>query len=171
MKNSILILLFFIFLFTASCKKEETPLSQLPKPTTEGRNIFGCLVNGEVWTPAGANSIGGIPKLRASYEDHIKLFNISAKREITENGINQFMAFGDIINGVGEYTMTKKNIYTDFNCAFYHLDTLKDRVLRITHFEPSNRIISGTFEFSAISTDMDCPDTIQVTEGRFDITY
>ena len=64
MKNSIFLLLTLCFLCQCSCKKSilanddddnppMTELEKLPAITMEGANTFGCLVNGEAWTPKG----------------------------------------------------------------------------------------------------------------------
>jgi len=33
-------------------------LEQLPPATQTGANTFGCLLNGEAWTPSGNNGYG-----------------------------------------------------------------------------------------------------------------
>jgi len=47
---------FFLFLalplLLVSCKKND-PVSALPPETQTGANTFGCLVNGQPWTPQG----------------------------------------------------------------------------------------------------------------------
>lgn len=50
-----LLLIALCGLFTA-CKKTVTPIptpivEQLPPATQEGKNTFGCLINGNVWVP------------------------------------------------------------------------------------------------------------------------
>jgi hypothetical protein len=44
---------FLIILLIANlhCKKSHPPPNILPAMTQEGKNTFGCMVNGEVWVP------------------------------------------------------------------------------------------------------------------------
>jgi hypothetical protein len=54
MKIKNLLLFFFATIFFSSlqCKKDKnTPSTVLPPITQEGKNTFGCKVNGEVWVP------------------------------------------------------------------------------------------------------------------------
>ena len=39
----------------SQCTKDD-PEAGLPSATQTGANTFGCLVNGQVWTPKGNNS-------------------------------------------------------------------------------------------------------------------
>ncbi|GAA3938419.1 hypothetical protein GCM10022406_23220 [Hymenobacter algoricola] len=50
----------------SQCKKKvPTPEDQLPAATQEGRHIFGCLVDGQVWIPNGNN---GTSNFRLTYD-------------------------------------------------------------------------------------------------------
>ena len=58
MKHATLLLAALLGL--SQCKKKEpgpapTPESLLPPATQTGANTFGCLLNGQLWTPAGAD--------------------------------------------------------------------------------------------------------------------
>lgn len=52
----------------SKCKNDPTPAdpaSQLPPATQTGRNTFGCLVDGQAWTPNGNN---GTSNFRLTYD-------------------------------------------------------------------------------------------------------
>jgi hypothetical protein len=50
------LLLLAALLGLSQCKKHDPdPLDQLPPATQTGANTFGCLVNGQPWTPQGYN--------------------------------------------------------------------------------------------------------------------
>ncbi|MBD3748438.1 MAG: hypothetical protein IE931_02980 [Sphingobacteriales bacterium] len=56
---SLLLLAFSFLLFSGmKCKKDQTGIDALPPATQEGKETFGCLVNGEAFTPKGSN-LGG----------------------------------------------------------------------------------------------------------------
>jgi len=50
----VIILLVLSSIF-ATCKKNPTDSNGLPPATQEGKNTFGFLLNGQVWTPQGNN--------------------------------------------------------------------------------------------------------------------
>ena len=67
MKNLKLFTLIIMAIFALnSCKKEKTGIDALPPATQEGNDTFGCLVNGEAFTPKGS-SFGG-PILSSYYQ-------------------------------------------------------------------------------------------------------
>ena len=51
------LLLLLLPLALLGCKKDDPkPEDQLPPATRTGANTFGCLVNGQAWTPNGNDS-------------------------------------------------------------------------------------------------------------------
>ncbi|MBP0904054.1 DUF6252 family protein [Mariniflexile gromovii] len=56
----------------------------------------------------------------------------------------------------------------DQNC-FYHTTLSNVGLLKIRKIDKENFIVSGIFEFQAISGD--CDETINITDGRFDMKY
>jgi hypothetical protein len=48
---------FTFILMTSSCKKNNG--SSLPPATQTGAHTFGCLINGQVFTPGGGDGLGG----------------------------------------------------------------------------------------------------------------
>lgn len=52
------LLLLAALLGLSQCKKHDPdPVDQLPPATQTGANTFGCLLNGQLWTPSGNNSV------------------------------------------------------------------------------------------------------------------
>ena len=94
-------LLVYILLALPSCKKDkeisggggQTP-QQLPPITTEGKNTFGCLVNGQVWLPEVKPYQMFVYPLTSSYE--FGLFHIAANK-LVKNYHDKFM-FADVID-------------------------------------------------------------------------
>ena len=93
-----LLLLAFCFLLFSGmkCKKDEAGIDALPPATQEGKETFGCLVNGEAFTPKGSN-LGG-PTLSSYYQDLNSstaqgyFFNVSADRK--EDSFSKSISLG-----------------------------------------------------------------------------
>ena len=163
----------------AGCRKKDpapdpptNPLSQLSPETQTGQRTFGCLVNGQAWTPAG-NPLAG-PLLSAVYLQG--RLGVSANRVVVVNGTNSFQRIGFSFEGIqttGTYALddsqTKVGSYEDFDhsCNFY---TSKSQVgvLIITKLDPVARIVSGRFSFT-----LEAPGCgkVVVTDGRFDCPF
>ncbi|GAA0874928.1 hypothetical protein GCM10009118_13360 [Wandonia haliotis] len=165
----------------SSCKKENTePNSSnpnvLPPLTHEGKNTFGCKVNGEVWVAQMPFAVGGAIALEGTYYTNTNMMYLVAKRKLEEEG--KFDRIDILVENLiqnGDYVMltddNQMRGFTDYegnyNCSTYRYnDDLLRRVI-ITYFSPSQGIISGTFEMDLINPS--CPgDTIRIREGRFD---
>ncbi len=173
--KSFLLLCTLTLALACSCGKDddnaEPQGEQLPPITTEGANTFGCLVNGEVWLPAGGDSpFVGLFELDVDYNEMNNNIRIQAKREVDEN-INQTIALLALnADTLGIYTIKSGiRFYDLIKRRDYYIDTLTTRQIEILRLDTENDIVSGTFEFTAI--DPDSQDTVRVTEGRFDAHY
>ncbi len=173
MSKSILLLFGFLTFLSFSCKKDQDipdDIATLPPATMTGANTFGCLVNGEVW----------LPHTGSLWDEALNVkhdrgwigcdqLHVSAYRIYTENvNIYQTMDMNVWCPVLGENKMTlSKRNYTDYEgCGNYDIDSLSPHILFITKLDTINFIASGRFEFTVINHD--CPDTIRITEGRFD---
>ncbi len=165
-----------LFLTAANCKKDDdtNPIDQLPPITMEGKGTFACLINGEVWKWKGRNPWNGFPNLDTSYGP-INILRIQAIREnnIANEIKIQTMTIGTTIDSLGKYNIRyNSKVYVDYvlsnnDCISFQLDTLRNNFLNITKLDTDTKIVSGTFEFTAIN---DC-DTLRITKGRFDDFY
>ncbi|MCA6421187.1 MAG: hypothetical protein IM568_00035 [Flavobacterium sp.] len=178
MKNLILLLL---TTFTLSCcnkdddNKPKTELEKLPLATQTGAQTFGCLIDGKAFVPPkfGTNApnafyqfVGGEYTLSIYGSTDggptLKSINIGCldmpliqetsyllKEELTNNYFGEYNIGGGIT----------------FSGAS---TTAIPGTLTITRFDPSNFIISGTFEFTVLD---DNGAEIKITNGRFDMQY
>jgi hypothetical protein len=170
MRHIALYFLLHTCLLLTACKEEPAdPVSQLPPATTTGENTFGCLVNGEVWTPKGRS--GGISNLTKSYD--YGTFNVTAYRVIGNKVQRMGFGIADILQQPGiyhlnDYKHRSATFKDDVGCSYLYYDSLIERngTLNITRLDLSSGVIAGTFEFILIRPDC---DTIRVTEGRFDL--
>lgn len=169
--------LYVALLLLSQCSKckdnDPAPEAQLPPATQTGANTFGCLVNGEAWTPVGFN---GYANYVVNYDPSYRngTLNIAAYR-LSGNGGNQqdVGVYSDSLRSVGVYPLTTRgkhgavflNRQTD--CRYYSTDvaTYCRGTLTITRLDLQAGIVSGTFAFTLYKPGC---DSIRVTQGRFD---
>lgn len=161
-----------IFLITIALLFYGCGKDPLPKPTTEGRNTFGCKINGKAWEPAGLQ--GETPPV---WPIEITFFQVSADTfdifiYTSKAGTNEHVQLtlpkavkghNVLKNSVGEAF----GVYYDNN--FLHSFTFNPGSgdVNFTRIDPVNGIVSGTFEFEV--RESISKRIIKITEGRFDI--
>lgn len=178
-------LLLAALLGLSQCKKSHPdpakPEDQLPPATQTGAGTFGCLLNGQPWTPSGNLTT---PNFLALYDPtyHNGNLDVRTYRNIDKLSNKQYLSFGgDSINKVGLYHFITSNTFpmrgprtvyfSDDNksspCNYYNYfpGTTTKGQLTITRLDKQQGIISGTFNFTL--SQPGC-DTIKITQGRFD---
>ncbi len=168
--KSLLPLCLLTTLFFISCNDDDaTPtVVTLPPITSEGLNTFGCMVNGEPWVAQVNNNIDD--KLDVIFNPFNDELQLHAKL-VTSNKDEQFN-FGVLnVNEEKEYQIPgidPNGIFWDWkNSKSYTLDTSKVRSLKLNTFNTTEKIVSGTFEFTVFRGN----DTLKITEGQFDAKY
>ncbi len=146
--------------------KPKTELEKLPPATQEGKNTFGCLVDGKAWvievsTHAPSYYQVGVLSITAFlnnnyFDQGISIIILEANLTETEYILTEYP---QIFGRLRDYNS---------NCE-YLTSTLYTGRLIITHFDQTNFIISGTFEFEGYSAN--CSKVIKITNGRFDLNY
>ena len=164
-----------IFCF-AQCKKNKPDSNGLPAATQEGKNTLGFLLNGQPWIPLGFN---GTANLSIDFDPGFNngVVGIAAYR-ILSNNVKETFGIGitDSLNFlVPKYTigLSNKSLYrVRFGryCSFFSTDsnTNVSGMISISKLDRTNKIVAGTFN-ATLSKD-GC-DTIEITEGRFDMKY
>ena len=163
----------FVFLISASCKKEK-----LTKETQIGADTFSCKINGVVHIPnneafsvkaiSTSLYLNGNPNYfdlsiltnysreKPSEKIYITLYKIKQEQVYTLNSTE--FKYGTYIlgiaNGLGGIT--------------YNSKAFNKGEVNITKLDLANKIISGTFWFEA-TNENDPNDKVSVTEGRFDL--
>ena len=169
------VLLLATLLGLSQCKKKSnpTPGNQLPPTTQTGANTFGCLLNGQAWTPQGND---GFSNYSVSYDPtyHLGTLSVAAYR-LSGNGANQqtigFSSDSIRVNGVyfikkgGRHQAGVVNRAT--SCQYYSQDAgvYCKGYFTITRLDLSAGIVSGTFAFTLYKPGC---DTVRITQGRFD---
>ena len=144
----------------------KTELEKLPPITQEGKNTFGCLVNGKAFVVS--NTYNQVAILE---QGQLQLGATIGKNDDDESismnlidplNANEIIHFDRNNNHVG-YTLIKGNSI----CQYEFTNTFYGSIV-FSKIDRINYIISGTFEFSTITQGC---DTIRITEGRFDMHY
>lgn len=169
--------LLFLLFYAASCDSDDDN-DTLPRETQDGRNTFGCLVNGKVWEKGGDLSFPH-PNLGAFVGENE--FGITASR--FGNNIFQTISI-DVAQPlkVDTYSFNNNECIASFSDretdCYYQTYLHYIGKLEITKFDSVKKIISGRFNFKAFIYNADtinsagtCDSSITITEGRFDIHY
>ena len=174
--TTLLLVCLVIVLSAAKCQKDnDPPEDKLPPITTEGKNTFGCKINGEVWVP-WVHPFSILSKLSSGY-DNGHFMVVATRRTEDDDQIMSINIFEKFYNE-GEYSISpvenSRAIYTDSELLCeYMTDTIYNGVLNILRRDTMAGIISGTFSFTGYFSDDndDCLEYIEVTDGRFDVFY
>ncbi|MCC6684394.1 MAG: hypothetical protein IT247_04925 [Bacteroidia bacterium] len=166
-----------LFLLTAlsclslHCKKEEKDYSSILPPVTQtGKNLAGCVVNGQVWVPSQEwNSLGWLPTGR---------FLLQLEKKVSFSPTTYVcVTLYDTVKAAGVYEISDNTPYTSLayfswsggGGISYTTDKQRKGALIITRLDTQQRIISGLFYFDAIEPTTG--DVVHVTDGRFDMHY
>ncbi|KHJ39505.1 hypothetical protein PBAC_00120 [Pedobacter glucosidilyticus] len=174
----IIILFSYISLSASSCKKEKTGIDALPAATQEGKNTFGCLVNGEVFI-ARTTGLFGPPYFTCEYnfnsETNSFRFLLSGTDKIREPQSSISINSNSISLTSGGKTILRElkdgyanAIYSETLIDEFSTTALSNGEITITKLDESKRILSGTFWFDAVN---ETGEKVEVREGRFDMKY
>ncbi|MCC3153265.1 hypothetical protein Q3A66_04210 [Hymenobacter sp. BT770] len=180
MRRSLPLYLSLLLLTQCSkCKNDPRPLdpaAQLPPATQTGAGTFGCLVNGQPYTPQGRVGLG--PNFDVSYDPGFNGGDLVVRTYRVLAGEKKALAFNAInITSPGSYPFgprqgEAKGSFDDDNRALpcnefeaSRSGTFSKGTLTITRLNLQTGIISGTFDYTLAKPGC---DTIKVTQGRFD---
>ena len=181
MKTRTLLLIILAFVLSSlDCRKNKPlPSNVLPEATHEGKNTFGCKVDGKIWIPfskctwtntcreflvhIGVNDSVQLPlPVRMSFhrnrDGYVTSFNFAT--QWNQPGISTV--------GIKTADSLKISYDTPWGSE-YTLHDWRPSGFRfeITHLDTAKRIIAGTFEGTLYNTD----DSVKITEGRFDFQF
>ncbi len=189
MKSHLLVPLFVVLLTLAifpACHKPDPdpsdyvqptdPYHTLPEITQEGKNTFGCLMNGVVW----------VPRVEILVPWYTLDFQFSESDDTGTGGIycrvlsttqDDFMQviFGPTFFKTGVYGMSFRNS-TDMDFTKNNKDYSAWKrdsffnFVKVNYINTDLNIVSGQFQFKLFN-DANPKDSIKVTDGRFDLHY
>ena len=162
-----------------SCKKQPVDqLSLLPPATQTGANTFGCLVNGKAFVPRKSFSLIVRTDLKCTYDytEHGYVFNISASRDLDGGSEDVVGIATDSLKISEGETLSLTKYFTPgqafgayaVNLSSYTTNADATGQLTITHLDTIKQVVSGTFQFNAVSKG---GDIVKITNGRFDMNY
>ena len=166
--------LFFLFICSIFCFAACD--DDLPEPTQNGANTFGCLVNGEPWTPEvdGFNEVA-IDALFYLNSDGSAGLSILGIKDVNSEDRQSLRLdfFSEYFEVDSKYPLTDGIEWRDDqlsgNCIRIEIDTSLHNEIHITHLDSVDKTISGTFNLTY--REDECDKAIEITEGRFDVTY
>ena len=160
-----LLLALFICSLSLACKKDK-----MPKPTQTGANTMYAKINGQPWEKKACWScIGG--GLEVGYDDRTLFVAVGQNKD---QNINVSLIVKEL-KSVGLHELSNQSInyarIYNFNEETRYFTTNNNKgSVTITKLDLTNKIISGTFEFTA-EDENNSANTVKVTDGWFDITY
>jgi len=180
MRLSLTPLLLAALLGLSQCKHKNPspakPEDQLPPATQTGAHTFGCLLNGQPWTPSG--NVGPL-NYRLIYDSGYAGgdLEIRAYRYVESLKDTQyFIIAGAPVTKAGTYPIDGKTIGVYYSsgikgpCYEYYNspDLTMSGQLTVTRLDLQAGIVAGTFSFKLFQPGC---DTVRVSNGRFDYKF
>lgn len=170
-------------LFTFSQCKKKTEEPQLPPETTIGAMTFGCKINGKVFVPKDGrgkpglfvqyvylgSGIGGGWYLNIPATDWTTNPSDAVVIQTDSLLVEEARVYEFKLSTTNQSMKGSFNTFCDFNGKTYAKTASDIGSIYIRKFDQINRILSGTFFYSA--TNISTGEKINVTDGRFDIRY
>lgn len=187
MKTSLLSLCFLLSL--VACKKDDTDPNGLPKAIQEGKNTAGFLLNGEVWLPERNLSRPGTSPIGANWSARISQGGRALQVILTRHpNADDYTALNLIFSDVRKLGTFELNqdidpavisgprppyaVYSIYEPGpdrkFYSSAAARGQVI-ISRFDTVARVVAGTFEVK-VQEDGGA-ETLDITQGRFDLTF
>jgi hypothetical protein len=175
MKHLLLTITLAVLLFSCCKKKTDTDTTPtLPPATQEGKNTFGCYVDGIPYVTKKGSGFNPDDINANIYNDSSVYIsgNKGTPRWYLAMNTKFFYQEGAYFMGGTYPYLGNISIYTDGtipnNDTEFSTDSINTGILQINKFDKVNRIISGTFNFKAKNG---ANKIINITDGRFDIKY
>ena len=151
-------------------------IDKLPKETHFGAKAMGFLLNGKAWyttieegneTVCSAMYQKGQILLQARKNKGMPIFqSIAIIGTIPVHDLHKTCILNCWDDKCGNGAEFNNNL--ESSCGEYHSDANQTGKLNIAYFDTVNHIISGTFSFKLWKAGC---DTLNITDGRFDMKY
>ena len=152
----------------------------LPKPTQDGNNTFGCMIDGKPWIPDGGT--GFMPRKAISggffaisdyptYQRGIFIRTLAKDGQEVELFVNDYRTGEYLLNidtQIMPITIKPKGaygFYRSINNLVYVTSSKNIGKITITKADTLTGVVSGNFEFIAGNST----GIISITSGRFDV--
>lgn len=169
--------LFLLLISNTRCKKSATPPNIPPPVTEEGKNTFGCKVNGKIWRPyATCHAFWGRQCLELGFEVYPgdtlhKLpmsFVLQTESNTDSSGFLMY-TYASNITQTGNIIDSVNLMFFKLGNQYYnHPPNHSSGVVNVTKLDTVNNIMAGTFSFTLYNSTN---DSVVVSDGRFDLTF
>ncbi|MBL7817797.1 MAG: hypothetical protein JNL70_22505 [Saprospiraceae bacterium] len=174
MKKLIILLLSLCFIMS-KCPDDTPKLEELPPITQTGEGTFGCLVNGKVWIPSKWH-ISTSPRYVGvdTFLSNTMKINMTRRRDTSRSNITLIVKYKNFSVGNQSY-FANLSYYNDTQVCDYNTfeidTTVSPNFLKVNFVDTSRqrRVMAG--EFQARFINKSCKDTINITQGRFDMPF
>jgi hypothetical protein len=158
-----------------TCKQTDV----LPQATQEGKNTFGCLIDGKPYIPNGGGSFSGIKPIYGGflvlsskpYKLGIYVYTYEKSGQKIEIYLNDYLLGKHILNSNTSTIPASVDpqdyaSYTSVLGDKYITSSKYTGQITIIKADTAIGIVSGTFDFEAVTS---IGQTVTVTKGRFDV--
>ncbi len=173
---------FYLLIIVVTAYNTEDPIQEpkpdeLPPITMTGENTFGFLLDGEVWIPKDDLSTNPLKNIfhTITYDEPSGTFSLQIENIDTIMNWDHLTRIACGFSEEGSYKMPPPpfdgRVLIDHDlgpCLKYYSNWETESQIEILKLDKSERIVAGLFEYTVHN---DCGDTIQITEGRFDMKY
>lgn len=167
-------ILVFVSILLWACSCEDDSLKQLPPATQEGKNTFGCLIDGEVFMANRGGLFSSAIGVEYLAPDYFRTSGSGSLNSCEDDDVSHIylyindssiISIGDIIYLGSNFRKSGSVIKcgTEFKTFNEYSGELE-----ITKLDTLNKIISGTYWFDAKSEE---GEVVEIRDGRFDINY
>ena len=178
----------FLLLALTGCQKDG-PAAGLPPATQTGQNTAGFLLNGQPWMPAKNPSLPGNSPVGATWAPRIfkggKALQIFFSRHPTATDYTLLSFVFHDVRHAGTFELNQAidpvvisgprppyALYSVYepgpDRAFYTGAAARGQII-LTRFDTVARVVSGTFQ-AKLKEDRG-PDSLSITQGRFDVKF
>ena len=157
--------------FIASCEKSNE------RCENSHCDVLTCKIDGVSWAPyCESSGLFGCSAINVRYYKgrETEYINILCSNPNTKEGLDIFVYLYNEIRPEVENRISPLRAYTDVSqtsgCTFYHIDSTLSHQFTLYSFDYDNRIIEGTFFYSAIN-ECDSTDITVISDGYFNLSY
>lgn len=169
---------------SAAGRKNRDTEPSLPPLTAEGKNTFGCRVNGSVFLPRSkcfnspvtcayqklySGDAGFVFVVAGDYSDPSKCQASTIRIYLDSISLQEGTTYQLSSRAQGQH---EGLYFTTSDCGTSARNYVTNNELKgeltISRFDPIRGIAAGTFWFDALG---EAGDTVRITDGRFDMEY
>lgn len=155
-----------------SCNEPADP-TVLQTETQTGENTFGCYVNNEIFV-GGFASLMSPTAFNATYSKKYNSIEILVSGILNNNLNTSREIYIEVLNVKSDSILVINRAYCyNINNLYPYYETKNSGEIYLTKLDTINKIVSGSFKFTAKSYDYKHNpidnDSVVISDGRFDL--